>query len=168
MIQKLKSAFFILIFSVLSLFVFSQDKYYYLIFKKADITAGYNQPGFDRFIFSYYITSGSYSLKGAAYDAYNNKLGSTFYLTINKKHHARQLKCKVRGLIYLTKEVMDDKGVDGSKSLYLKPKKYHEGEAGEDDYVSYRATIADAAFTDFDFNPSPPATAPEPLTGKKK
>lgn len=136
------------------------EKFYHtLLFPKDIISINYTDGHFHHFTFNYISTSTGYILEGFAYDVNNHRLRTKITLSQLSGTHPRKLKNLKRGHLNLTKEVMEANEMDGTVDCELVPKKYHEDEKGEMDYVSYRVKghHHQLIFQEFDLDPSPPA-----------
>ncbi len=166
-IKNLSKLVFISILLKFSVSCYGQhkDEYFSVVFLKDDLLEFYknpNHPNFNRFIFYYspytYQHHSGFILKGSAYNNDGSRILNSNITLYPNNPATKNFTSKGNGELHLTATMMNANHMDGCADYLLKPKKYHEGQAGADDYVSYIVKLIGAcfAFSEFDLDPCPP------------
>ncbi len=133
------------------------DSYSFLKWGKSQM-AKITDAKFARYVFAFVSdTPGVYRLSGMAYDTSGHEMGTAFRPSV-RSQQARPLPNLFKGTFELSKATLQSFGIDGTFDCFLNPKKSHEGESSQRNYVSYKIIDRDQsiALRNFSMNPSPP------------
>ncbi len=133
----------------------SKDKYYVVIWDKADIASFLALPGVDQAVFNFEKSWGKYKLFATGFDIYGNLVGKSELNKYAKITGPDLDNLYPGGLFFLRAKDIASYSATGTKSLYFVPKPYNSSLQ----YVSYDV-YDDEPFAETllvtSINPSPP------------